>query len=364
MLKVTASNGYLPYLVAKVMRGSAEAEYASVKDRNSVTVLDSDTIIICDGSNSGEVFTGFNGILSSTMGKIVKKTEIDDNFLRAFLASTFEVFNGAKTGAAIPHLDKNAMFALELPLPPVSEQQRIVGILEKAFEGIATSKANAEKNLQNARALFESHLQSVFSQRGEGWVERPLVDCLQLITYGFTNPMPTTNTGPYMVTAKNVVGGQIDYVSTRHTSRDAFEKLLTDKSRPKVGDVLLTKDGTLGRLAVVDRQDICINQSVALLRPNERMEPHFMKYLLSSPCYQQRMVANAGGTTIKHIYITRVDKMEVVFPILLSEQQRIVSILDDFMTETQHLASIYERKLASLEALKNSLLHDAFRGAL
>ena len=57
---------------------------------------------------------------------------------------------------------------------PLPEQQRIVGILDEAFDGIATAKANAEKNLQNARALFESHLQSVFTQRGEGWVEKKL----------------------------------------------------------------------------------------------------------------------------------------------------------------------------------------------
>ena len=64
-----------------------------------------------------------------------------------------------------------------VPVPPLPEQQRIVGILDEAFEGIATAKANAEKNLQNARALFESHLQSVFTQRGNGWVEKPLGEC-------------------------------------------------------------------------------------------------------------------------------------------------------------------------------------------
>ena len=63
---------------------------------------------------------------------------------------------------------------IQIPVPPLPEQQRIVGILDEAFEGIATAKANAEKNLQNARALFESHLQSVFTQRGEGWVEKKL----------------------------------------------------------------------------------------------------------------------------------------------------------------------------------------------
>ena len=70
---------------------------------------------------------------------------------------------------------------IPIAIPPLPEQQRIVGILDEAFEGIATAKANAEKNLQNARALFESHLQSVFTQRGKGWVEKPLGE---LATFG------------------------------------------------------------------------------------------------------------------------------------------------------------------------------------
>jgi len=120
------------------------------------------------------------------MGKISKKAEIDDDYLRAFLASTFEVFNGSKTGAAIPHLDKEAMYQLEFPLPPLPEQQRIVGILDEVFAGITTGKANAEKNLQNARALFDSNLQSVFTLRGKGWVEKPLESVASILNgYAF-----------------------------------------------------------------------------------------------------------------------------------------------------------------------------------
>jgi len=267
-------------------------------------------------------------------------------------------------GVGIQHFTGEALAQFDIPLPPLFEQHRIVGILDDAFDGLARASANAEQNLRNARALFESHLQSVFSERGKGWVTHPLADCLQLITYGFTNPMPTTATGPYMITAKNVVDGKIDYASARHTSRNAFENLLTAKSRPRIGDVLLTKDGTLGRLAVVDKDDICINQSVALLRPNGRMEPRFMRYLLTSPAYQQRMVDDADGATIRHIYITRVDKMDIGFPPSHSEQQRIVSILDVLSTETQRLESIYQQKLAALAELKKSLLHQAFSGKL
>ncbi|UXN21166.1 restriction endonuclease subunit S [Curtobacterium flaccumfaciens] len=141
--------------------------------------------------------------------------------------------------------------------------------------------------------------------------------------------MPTVSAGPVMVTAKDIRGGRIDYKSARFTSREAYDTLLTDKSRPRVGDVLLTKDGSIGRVAVCDRPDICINQSVALLQLNELADPKFLAYMLQAPDYQQRMAADADGSTIKHIYITRVDKMEVLLP-PKREQEAIAEVLQSF----------------------------------
>ena len=80
------------------------------------------------------------------------------------------------TGTTRNRISRSNLGLTPIPVPPLAEQQRIVGLLDEAFEGLATAKANAEKNLQNARALFESHLQSVFTQRGPGWVEKKLGD--------------------------------------------------------------------------------------------------------------------------------------------------------------------------------------------
>jgi type I restriction enzyme, S subunit len=159
------------------------------------------------------------------------------------------------------------------------------------------------------------------------WIVAPLITYLQRITYGFTNPMPDTDVGPWKITAKDVVDGNINYATARHTSSDAFNNLLTEKSKPQVGDVLLTKDGSIGRVAVVDRNGICINQSVALLRPNDKIRPFFLKYLLLTPHYQRVMDRDSDGSTIKHIYITRVDKMQVAVPSSLHEQEGILGVI-------------------------------------
>jgi Type I restriction modification DNA specificity domain len=160
----------------------------------------------------------------------------------------------------------------------------------------------------------------------DDWKEHPLEHYLCRITYSFTNPMPTTDVGPYMVTARDVNHGRILYEQARRTSEDAFKNNLTDKCRPRLGDVLVTKDGTIGRIAVVDRWPICINQSVALLQPKTSIRARFLHYLLEAPDNFERMIAEADGSTIKHIYITRLAKMIVRVP-PIRIQDAIVSVL-------------------------------------
>jgi len=138
--------------------------------------------------------------------------------------------------------------------------------------------------------------------------------------------MPDSEIGPWKITAKDVIDGEINFNTARKTTKDAFENNLTEKSRPKKGDVLLTKDGTLGRLAIVNTDNICVNQSVAVLRPNNKILSDYLFYLLSTPQYQSKMIGDADGTVIKHIYITRVGKMKVSIP-SISEQREIVKHL-------------------------------------
>ena len=205
---------------------------------------------------------------------------------------------------------------------------------------MAGEKATKPAEIGEVPAHWEVGQLSVFTSR---------------ITYGFTNPMPTTDEGPFMLTAKDVNGGRIVYENARRTSWEAFRNELTDKSRPRVGDVLLTKDGSIGRVALCDRPDVCINQSVALLQPNERIEPRFLKFLLEVPHYQQRMEGDADGTTIKHIYITRVDKMQVAVP-PIAEQKAIAAVLGTLDDKIE----LNRRMNATLEAMARALFQSWF----
>lgn len=362
-LKVTSSNGDLPYLVAKVMRGSKEAEYASVKDRNAVTVEESDTIIICDGSNSGEVFTGFRGILSSTMGKIAKKAEINDDYLRAFLASTFEVFNGAKTGAAIPHLDKEAMYQLQFPLPPLDEQKQIVAKLDEAFAGLTKAKENAEKNLQNAHALFDSHLESVFTQRGTGWVEKKLDDVC-----GFQNGFAFKSntfkaTGAPVIRISNIQDGRIDTENRLVfvNPKDYLENL--ERYRIVKNDLLIAMSGaTTGKLGFNTENTVFyLNQRVGKFEPGAKLNKQFLYYFLSTRVEENLRIS--AGAAQPNLSTEQIKGFVIPLP-PIEEQIQIVVTLDALAEETQRLSRIYEQKLEALESLKKSILHEAFSGNL
>ncbi|WP_397379476.1 restriction endonuclease subunit S [Prosthecobacter sp.] len=163
----------------------------------------------------------------------------------------------------------------------------------------------------------------------EEWECAKLSEFFSFISYGFTNPMPSVHDGVFMITAADINNGRLQLDTARKTSETAYRTLLTAKSKPLKNDILLTKDGTLGRLALVGNETVCINQSVAVIRPNGRVEPQFLKLLLESPRYQKRMVEDAGGSTIKHIYITIVDKMPLGLPLDISEQRAIVAALSD-----------------------------------
>ena len=205
-------------------------------------------------------------------------------------------------------------------------------------------------------AVPEGYKQTKVGAIPEDWECEKLEAFLSFISYGFTNPMPTVESGIYMVTAADIGDGRIQLDTARMTSLQAYKNLLTDKSRPRKNDILLTKDGTLGRLAVVGEETICINQSVAVIRTNRKADPLFIKFLLEGNSYQKRMIEDAGGSTIKHIYITIVDKMPIGLPSDVSEQRAIATALSDVDALLEELDRLIAKKRDIKQATMQQLL--------
>ena len=247
------------------------------------------------------------------------------------------------------------------------EQRRIVGILDEAFGGIATAKANAEKNRHNARALFESHLQSVFTQHGKGWEEKRLGEVADSISTGPFGTMLHKSDyvpdGIPLVNPMNIVDSRI-VPSGKMMVNEKTRKRLSGYVL-KAGDIVIGRRGELGRCALVtDREEgwLCGTGSF-FVRLSDCMDGKFFVALFGSQQFKARLEGSAVGTTMSSLNHGILNDLRLPVP-PIAVQRKAMAKADDLLAETQRLESIYKQKLAALEALKKSLLHRAFNGEL
>jgi len=317
------------------------------------------------------VLLGVEGCVSSHLATIVAdKKQAHPRFLLYFLSTI--AAQDLVQDHAYPSLNLPTIAGIEVHLPPLAEQQRIVGMLDEAFAGLATAKANAEKNLQNARALFESHLQSVFTQgsqsaaegRGPGWVESTIGAEIKFIDYRGKTPVKTAS-GVRLITAKNVKMGYLQETPMEFIAAASYKGWMT-RGIPQNGDVLFTTEAPLANVAQLDTDEkVAFAQRIIIMQPNAaKLDSTFLKYLLLSQPVQQRIRTKGTGATVQGIKASLLKLIEISFPKSLATQEEIVSKLDSLREQTQRLARLYERKHAALEALKKSLLHQAFTGEL
>ncbi len=266
--------------------------------------------------------------------------------------STQGGFNATKLGA------------LQIPVPPLPEQRRIVAILDEAFAGIATAKANAEKNLQNARALFESYLATVFAQHNPGWVESTIGAESQFIDYRGKTP-EKTSAGIRLITAKNVKMGFLQDSPMEFIATEKYSSWMT-RGIPTKGDVLFTTEAPLANVAQLDNDEkVAFAQRVIIIQPDtNRFGKAFFKYLLLSKPVQERIHAKGTGATVKGIKASLLKTIEISFPRSLAEQEKISVKLDALSQETKCLEAVYLQKVMTIDELKKSLLHQAFSGEL
>lgn len=253
----------------------------------------------------------------------------------------------------------------------IPEQQRIVGMLDEAFEGIAKAKANAEKNIQNARALFQSHLNAVFSQRGEGWTEDNLETLTTKIGSGATplgGEKAYKTEGISLIRSLNVHDFGFRYGKLAFI--DDMQSLRLSNVVVEPHDVLLNITGASVARCCVVPEDVLparVNQHVSIIRTiGDKLNAEFLHYLLISKPYKAHLLQKGeeGGSTRQAITKAQIQEFKISYPKDLQEQQTIVAKLDAFSIETQHLESIYQQKIAALDELKKSLLHQAFSGNL
>jgi type I restriction enzyme S subunit len=281
-----------------------------------------------------------------------------------------EAVESETTGTTRKRISRSKLGQIPIPLPPLPEQQRLVAILDEAFEGIATAAAAAEQNLRNARAIFESHLQSVFAERGEGWVEKRLSELCD-IKHGFAFKSEFfTSEGDYvLLTPGNFYesGGYRD----RGEKQKYYSGEFPESFILKKGDMLVAMTeqaaGLLGSPILVPESNRFLhNQRLGLVmkKPGVPWINEFFFHVFNTHVVRKEIHDSASGVKVRHTSPTKIGEVMVSFPTSIIEQQSIVLVLENLRTETQRLEAIYRQKLTALDELKKSLLHQAFTGQL
>ena len=295
------------------------------------------------------------------------KSGIDHRFVFYYLFT--EDFMGQmealQKGASYPAVTDGQVKAQEIPVPPLPEQQRIVAKLDEAFKGIATAKANAERNLKNARAIFESELNAIFTKKGEGWEEKRLGDVVTRLTNGYVGPTRDIYQDygvPYLL-ARHVKDNRLLFDGKTFITEEFNRK--NKKSMLKAGDVLLVQSGHIGHSAVVTPEHEGHNcHAMIVITPVEgAFIGPFISLFFNSPDMKQKFQEIRSGSTVPHLTCGEVRELIVPLPDLAT-QLRLVDHSIKLESKTERLESIYQRKLSELEALKKSLLHHAFTGHL
>ena len=287
---------------------------------------------------------------------------IDDRFLLYFLI-TIDA-RDLMQDITYPSLKTSDISLIPIPLPPLPEQQRIVAILDEAFAAIAKAKTNAEQNLKNAKELFESYLQGVFENKGDGWEEKMLKE----IGIAQTGTTPKTankeNYGNFIPFIKpadiNIKGnGEI-----RYDNDGLSEQGLRNGRKMFNGSILMVCIGaTIGKVGFVDR-DVSCNQQINSLTVKKEFSPKFIYYALSTKGFFEQVMLNSAQATLPIINKGKWETLTVSFPNSKIEQEAIVNKFDAIQLETKKLESIYQQKINDLEELKKSVLQMAFSGEL
>jgi type I restriction enzyme S subunit len=275
--------------------------------------------------------------------------------------SFMSLMESLQRGASYPAVTDSDVKGFEIQLPPLPEQQRIVSILDRAFAAIDQAKANAEKNLQNAKELFESYLQNVF--QNDQWEEKELGDvCLKTDNIKWNN---SNENSYHYIDLTAVCRDELKILETSQVNEENAPSRA--KKIVKQGDIIFaTTRPTLKRLTIIPHNydnQIC-STGFTVLRPNpEKVISSFIFYSLLQESFMNRMESLQRGAS--YPAVTDSDVKGFLIPIPpIEEQKAIVDELDITKSETKKLESLYQKKIAALNELKKSILQKAFAGEL
>jgi len=369
----------IPYLLARHVKNNMlkfdGKTYISnefnIKNKKSI-LKTGDILLVQSGhiGHSAVVPKNHEGHNCHAMIVITPKLQfVNSEFLSLYFLSPLmkEQFEFMRKGSTIKHLNCKDVREINIPLPPLPEQKRIVAVLDESFAALAKAKENAEKNLENARELFETYLQGVFENGN--WVDKRIQDITKVINgYAFSSKdfKPIYTVKSIKITN---VGVKKFVEETDNYLPEKFKETLKDYQAKK-GNIVIALTRTIIsaglKVAIVPKSydGSLINQRVVALVPIEKfVNQNYLYYYLTTIGVAKYVLEHVNTLMQPNLSIIDLKNMPVPCP-TIKDQENIVAKLDDLRNKTKKLEAIYLQKLSDLEELKKSLLQKAFNGEL
>ncbi|MEO7887940.1 MAG: restriction endonuclease subunit S, partial [Polaromonas sp.] len=351
--------GTPPKNIAKYYEG--KIPWATVRDMRSETITETECNITTEAvkDSATNIIPAGNVVIATRVGLgkvclLAQDTAINQDlrgivpidlktisvrFLFYWLKSVSQLIVAEGTGATVQGVKLPFVKSLQMPIASLAEQQHIVAILDEAFDGIATAKANTEKNLQNAHALFKNHLQSLFNQRREGWVATTIGEQF-ILQRGFDITKEQQRTGAVPVVSSGGI------------------KSFHDTSKVDGPGVVIGRKGTLGKVFYL-AGGFWPHDTTLWVKEFNANNPRFVYYFLRNLDVAHLDTGTANPALNRNL----LHPIPITWP-PREKQLALTETFDEIEAETQRLESIYQQKLVALDELKKSLLHQAFTGQL
>lgn len=258
---------------------------------------------------------------------------VDQSFLRFVIGGqSFEGYiKPITTGVNVPHISGKQILDFEFELPPLPVQRRIAGILSAYDELIENSQRRIRLLEDMARALYREwfvhfrfpghdsvpRLPSALGDIPQGWEVTTIDAVCDRVTDGSHSSPKSVEFGMPMASSKDMHHWGLTLSTCRHISVEDYHDLVRNDCKPKKGDVLITKDGAnyLKHIFVQrEEQDLVLLSSVAMLRPNKRINPHLLAAILKDPDNKDRLKNYVTGAAIPRVILKDFKRFQFILP--------------------------------------------------
>ena len=295
---------------------------------------------------------------------IVPSENLSSEYLYYFFSKSVKMLIDLGNGTTFKELSTSSLKNIDIPLPPLSEQKEIVALLDDVLSRIDKARENIKKNIENADELYQRTVIDLFSNTSEDWETKKLKEVCSIISDGTHHTPKYFDSGYIFLSSRNVTSGVIDWKDVKYideTQHISMQKRVS----PRIGDILLAKNGTTGVAALVDRDvDFDIYVSLALLRPLDFIDPTYLLYVINSPFAKRQFNARLKGMGVPNLHLEEIRKVTIQYPKSKEKQREIVEKISALLQIRNNLKDNYTKKLQALDELRNSVLEKAFRGEL